>query len=230
MNRVARLVDRPVYSMAQVDRILGLHGGTARRWIDGYDRGAKSYPPVIRQERTNEDTATWGEFVETRLLAEFRDAGVPMIRMRPAVERLRRELETPYPLASARTWLYAEGQELVRAVQDEVGLDSALQLVVVRSNQRLLWSQHAESFRGSLEWTNGDVPEPRLLHPMPDIAEVQVDPLRGYGEPVVRNVPTEVIAELIRAGETPDSVADMYELNRSLVDAAVRYELKRAAA
>ncbi|WP_324277236.1 hypothetical protein [Blastococcus brunescens] len=58
MNRVARLVDHPVYSMAQVDRILGLHGGTARRWIDGYDRGAKSYPPVIRQERTNEGTAT----------------------------------------------------------------------------------------------------------------------------------------------------------------------------
>ncbi|WP_422678062.1 DUF433 domain-containing protein [Blastococcus brunescens] len=65
---------------------------------------------------------------------------------------------------------------------------------------------------------------------MPDIAEVQVDPLRGYGEPVVRNVPTEVIAELIRAGETPESVAGMYELNRSLVDAAVRYELQRAAA
>lgn len=230
MSRVTRLVDRPVYSMSQVDRILGLHGGTARRWIDGYDRGGKSYPPVIREQRTNDDTATWGEFVETRLLAEFRDAGVPMVRMRPAVQRLREELETQYPLASARTWLQLEGRELVRRVQDSVGLDRGLQLVVVRNNQQLLWSPHAETFRTSLDWSPGAEPEPERLHPMADVPDVQVDPLRGYGEPVVRNVPTEVIAELIRAGETPDSVAEMYELDRNLVDAAVRYELKRAAA
>lgn len=230
MSRVTRLVDRPVYSMPQVDRILGLHGGTAKRWIDGYERGGKSYPPVIREARTGDDVATWGEFVETRLLAEYRDAGVPMIRMRPAVEQLRQELKTPYPLASARTWLQAEGRELVRKVQDSVGLERPLQLVVLRNNQQLLWSPHADSFRSSLDWTSDDEPEPERLHPMPGVPEVQVDPLRGFGEPVVRNVPTEVIAELIRAGETPNSVAEMYELDRGLVDAAVRYELKRVAA
>jgi hypothetical protein len=33
---VISLLDRPTYAFAQVDRLLGLHGGTARRWIDGY--------------------------------------------------------------------------------------------------------------------------------------------------------------------------------------------------
>ena len=53
MNLMGDVVDqlsRPVYGLAQVDRILGLRGGTARRWIDGYRRGGKSYPPVVREE------------------------------------------------------------------------------------------------------------------------------------------------------------------------------------
>jgi uncharacterized protein (DUF433 family) len=230
--KVHSLLERPVYGVGQVDRLLGLHGGTARRWIDGYRRGNKKYPPVIREKSTGDEIVTWGEFVETRLLAEFRDAGVPLIRMRPAVEALREELQTPYPLASARTWLDVHGRELVRKVQDQVKLDKPLSLVVVRTGQQVLeWSKPAKEFQRSLEWTNGAGPaEPRLLRPAPDIEEVVVDPLRGFGEPVVRGVRTEVIAELIRAGDSPETIGELYELDRRVIDAAVRYELLRAAA
>ncbi len=110
VNVVTDLLERPVYAMAQVDGILGLPSGTARRWIDGYRRSGRAYPPVVREDSTDEDTVTWGEFVETRLLAEYRDAGVPMIHMRPAIEVLRAELNTTYPLASARTWLGVHGK------------------------------------------------------------------------------------------------------------------------
>jgi len=231
-STVVDLLERPTYGMSQVDRILGLPGGTARRWIDGYERGGKHYPPVIREESSWDETATWGEFVETRLLSEYRDAGVPMLRMRPAVEALRQELQTPYPLASARTWLDVHGQELVRKVQEEVGLDKPLALVVVRTGQRVLtWAKPAEEFRRSVEWSGeGDAAHPTSLRPMPDVHEVEVDPLRGFGEPVVRGVRTEVIAELIRAGDSPEMVADLYDLEKKKVDAAVRYELLRAAA
>ncbi len=57
-----------------------------------------------------------------------------------------------------------------------------------------------------------------------------VDPLRGFGEPVVRGVCTEVIRELVQAGEPEDTIADVYELSRESVWAAVRYELTRAEA
>ena len=90
----ANLLDRPVYGTSQVDRLLSLTPGTARRWIDGYVRGGRFYEPVIRPERTGEDVVTWGEFVETRLLAEYRGKNVPMIRMRPAIMRLRELLGT----------------------------------------------------------------------------------------------------------------------------------------
>lgn len=229
MGDVVDLLSRPVYGLGQVDRILGLRGGTARRWIDGYRRGAKQYPPVVRERPTGEETVTWGEFVETRLLAQYRDAGVPLVRMRPAVDALREELQTPYPLASARTWLDVRGRELVRQVQEQVKLERALSLVVVRTGQRVLdWAPPAEGFRQSVEWTDGEDAQPRLLRPAADLQDVAIDPLRGFGEPVVRNVRTEVIGELFRAGESADSMAELYALPRPTVDQALRYEFRRA--
>jgi uncharacterized protein (DUF433 family) len=231
-DNVVNLLDRPLYGLPQVDRLLGLPGGTARRWIDGYRRGSKDYPPVIRERQTGDDIATWGEFVETRLLSEYRDAGVPMLNMRPVVQALRQELHTPYPLASARTWLDVRGRELVRKVQEEVGLERPLELVVIRTGQHILdWSQQAEDFRRSVDWTSERLDaEPRRLRPIADVTEVVIDPLRGFGEPVVRGVRTDIIAELVRAGDSPEMIADLYDLPRSTVNAAVRYELLRAAA
>lgn len=230
MGEVIDLLNRPVYGLGQVDRILGLRAGTARRWIDGYYRSGKQYPPVVRDEPTGEDIVTWGEFVETRLLAEYRDAGVPMVNMRPAVDALRAELQTPYPLASARTWLDVQGREIVRKVQEEVRLARPLSLVIVRTGQQVMWTPQAAGFAKSVEWTSGENGDrqPRLLRPSADLQDVAIDPLRGFGEPVVRNVRTEIIAELFRAGESPDAMAETYELPRTTIDQALRYEMRRA--
>jgi uncharacterized protein (DUF433 family) len=165
-----------------------------------------------------------GRVVETRLLAQYRDAGVPMIHLRPAIDQLRAQLQTPYPLAPARTWLDVDGRELVWKVQDQVGLERSLALVVVRTGQTVLdWSAPADAFRRSIEWTSDvDGRQPRLVHPDVDLDQVDIDPLRGFGEPVVRNVRTEIIVELFRAGESPEGIAETYELEREAVPQALR--------
>ena len=230
MTNVIDLLSRPVYGLSQVDVLLSLRPGTARRWIDGYARAGRSYPPVVREVSTGDEAVTWGEFVETRLLAQYRDAGVPMIRMRPAIDVLREQMQTRYPLASARTWLDVDGRELVWTVQDQVGLERPLALVVVRTGQAVLdWSPPAEAFRRSIEWTDDDDGrQPRLVHPDVDLDQVEIDPLRGFGEPVVRNVRTEIIVELFRAGESPEGISETYELEREAVLQALRYEFRRA--
>ncbi len=98
MAAMTDLLARVVYGMSDVNRLLALPAGTARRWIDGYERGGRHYEPVVRLASTGDELVTWGEFVETRLLAQYRDKGVPLIRMRPVISRLRQELGTPYPL------------------------------------------------------------------------------------------------------------------------------------
>jgi uncharacterized protein (DUF433 family) len=227
MAETINLLERDVYGLGQVDRLLGLKGGTARRWIEGYTRGQKTYPPVVREQPTGQELVSWGEFVETRLLAEFRDAGVSIVRLRPAVERLRKQLDTRYPLATARPFLDVEGRELVWKVQEAVGLEHELQIVVVRSGQIVL-TEPAQRFADSATFRPSDgVVE--LLRPVADIGEVVIDPLRQFGEPVVRNssVRTEIITEQIRAGESIDAIAEMYDLRRPEVEAALRYELVR---
>lgn len=233
-NAVIDLQDRPVYGYAQVDRILGLKPSTAERWIDGYRRGGKDYPPVIRPQRTGDEIVTWGEFIEARLLAQFRDEGALVVKIRPAVERLREELNTLYPLASAKTWIGVAGRELVRKVQEDVGLDRRLFLVVVRNDQQIIdWSPQAQEFSDSLHWEEtGRGRNKRQvvgrLNPDPAIREVIVDPLQRFGEPSTQGVPTEVIRELYAAGDPIEMIADLYHLPRHLVEAAVRYELRAA--
>lgn len=218
------LLARPVYGMAQVDWILRLHPGTARRWIDGYERGRKMYPPVVRLESTGDEIVTWGEFTEARHLSEFRADGVSMVRMRPAVERLREIFDTQYPLALARPWLEERGRELVLKVQEEIGLERHLLLVVVRNDQLAL-SLPTRQFVNSVDFGGTDIVQ--RMHPIPDLDQVWLDPLRQFGDPVVRSVPTSVIAEQVRAGDDAATIAELYELSEAEVWQAIRYELLR---
>jgi len=225
MTDVVDLLDRRLYGLVQVDRLLALTPGTARRWVEGYARANTTYPPVVRAQPTGDEIVTWGEFVETRLLAEYRDAGVPLVRMRPAVERLREQFNTRYPLAHAHPFVDVAGRELVLRTQEEIGLEKQLRLVVIRNDQVVLTAP-AEQFVKSVEFGADDGIAERL-RPLPDVKHVVMDPLRQFGEPVVRSVRTEVIAEQVRAGDPIAMIASLYELTTEQVEAAIRYELIR---
>lgn len=101
---VASLLDRVIYSYADVDRLVGLRSGTAKRWLEGYSRTSRFYEPVLRDEPTGSDSVTWGEMVEARMLAEFRSRDVPVQRLRPAIRNVRAEaLAEDYRSGSARS-------------------------------------------------------------------------------------------------------------------------------
>ena len=215
------LLDRAIYSYADVDRLVGVRAGTARRWLEGYSRRGHFYDPVLRPEADGSDAVTWGEMVEARLLAEFRDRDVPMHRMRPAIVELRKEFG-PYPLAHARPFLDVEGRELVRRVQDSVGLERGLQLVVIRNGQLILTVQ-AERFSSAVEYDDRGAAS--LLRPQPATPDVVMDPQRTFGQPAIRGVRTDVLAEGYRAGTPREDLADLYDLSPLQIDEALRYEL-----
>lgn len=214
------LLDRAIYSYPDVDRLVGLYSGTARRWLEGYERAGRSYDPVLRLEPSGSDAVTWGEMVEARLLAEFRNREVPVQRMRPAIVQLRKEFG-PYPLAHAHPFLDVEGRELVRLVQDQVRLERQLRLVVVRNGQLVL-AEVAERFRSAVEYDQGVAGR---LRPDLRTPNVVMDPRRAFGQPAVRNVRTDSLAEDYRAGTSREDLADLYDLTPEQVDAAIRFEL-----
>jgi uncharacterized protein (DUF433 family) len=214
------LLDRAIYSYGDVDRLVGLPAGTARRWLEGYVREGHFYDPVLRPEPTGGDDVTWGEMVEARMLAEFRSRAVPVQRLRPAIVELRPEFGR-YPLAHARPFLDVEGRELVRVVQEHVGLERQLQLVVVRHGQLVL-ADSAERFGTAVEYVNDVVAR---MRPSPRTPAVVMDPDRSFGQPAIRNVRTESLTEDFRAGVGREELAELYDLTPDHIDEAIRFEL-----
>ncbi|MFJ4045768.1 DUF433 domain-containing protein [Microbacterium sp. NPDC089987] len=215
------MLDRAIYSYSDVDRLVGVRAGTSRRWLEGYRRSGKFYEPILREHPTGVDQVTWGEMVEARLLAEFRDRAVTVQRLRPAVELLREEFGR-YPLAQAHPFLDVEGRELVRVVQEKVGLDRSLQLVVIRNGQSMM-ADATERFQKAVQYNDHGVVS-RFL-PDPRTPEVLMDPGRTFGQPAIRSVRTEVLAENYRAGSSREELADLYELSLAQIDEAIRFEL-----
>jgi uncharacterized protein (DUF433 family) len=224
--RLVSLLDRAMYTYSDVDRHLGLHSGTSRRWLNGYSRSGIEYEPVLREDSIRADSVTGGEFVETRLLSEFRDQGVSLQRLRPAVVQLRKEFGR-YPLAHAHPFLDVEGRELVRHIQDVVDLPPELRFVVVRNGQGVM-SSPVRRFVDAVDFA-GEGNAVRI-HPAGRNSLVVVDPERQSGRPVVRSVPTDVILEQFDAGESIAAISDLWELTVGEIESALRYELTSHAA
>lgn len=219
-------LERPIYGFAQVDDLLGLKGGTARRWIDGYERRGREYSPVVREARRGDELVTWGEFIETRVLAAYRDAGVPMLRMRPVVEGLRQRFQVRYPLATIRPYIDDE-LRVVYEVQEEAHLEDSMRLVVEAGSGQYVLAPDVRRFRNKIAVFEDVADELQIvtrLHPLGENRQVTIDPVRRFGSPVVRSTPTDVLAELVRAGEPVEWVAEQYSLTLDQVLDALEYE------
>ena len=222
--QVISLLDRPTYTYPQVDRLLGLSKGTANRWLNGYRRSGKQYAPILRRERTHTRWVTWGEFVESRLLANYRDEDdIPTQRMRRAIEVLREEIDAEYPLARGFLYLEAQGRELLMKAQAVAGLPDEF-AVVVRTGQIQLAPWVLEIVDAA-EMDDNRLRDVVRLHVDPDFPDLYWDPRKRGGQPVVgaSNVLAKTVAGFVNAGEDPAEVAGWYHLTEDQVDQAVRY-------
>ncbi len=145
-------------------------------------------------------------FAEAHVLAAFRRSGVPLQRIRPAMERLAGEIGADHALASKK--LYTDGAEVLYdygAANDSRELAG---LTVVRSGQRQFSEVVRDYLRQITYGSDGWAARVRL--PTYRRAEVVVDPLRAFGLPLITSGGARV-EDLVDRFVAGDSVADLVD-------------------
>lgn len=222
--------DDPIYTESEASRYLGLSPSTFRNWARGYRKrtGGRDVigQPVITAlapRRRLDAAVPFVGLAEGYAMTAMRRAGVPMQRIRPALERLDKDLGVSHALASRR--LFTDGAEVLfdyaKAMRADDG-DAVRELVVVRDGQRVLTEVVAEYLRRVEFGTDGYA----LAVPLPAFGRAQVvaDVRRSFGQPTFIRGGARLsdALSLFRAGEDLAIVAEEFGVPMRELEDVVR--------
>jgi uncharacterized protein (DUF433 family) len=213
----------PLYSVADAARYLVVPASTFRTWVRGYERRPQGRATVTGEPIVTSVAPRGGAtipfigFAEGYVLAALKKAGVPLQRIRPALDHLQRELGIDHALASKS--LYTDGAEVLYDYAESHGdtpeAKSARDLVVVRNNQRV-FTDIIDAYLQRIEFAEDE--RAALIHlPQYSHADVVVDPRRSFGVPIFArgaNRLEDVLASF-KAGESLESLTDEFGVPRS---------------
>jgi uncharacterized protein (DUF433 family) len=177
--------------------------------------------------RGRQATVPFIGFAEAFVLSSFRRAGVPLQRIRPAVEVLEREIGVEHALASKR--LYTDGAEVLFDYANKSGERKVMELTVVRTQQR----QFTDVVKGYLRriqyGRDGWADSVRL--PTYEHAEVIVDPRVAFGLPLVVHggARVEDLVDRFRAGDSVNEIATDFSVPPEEVEDVIRVATRVAA-
>ena len=203
----------PLYSVAEAARYLDVPASTFATWTHGYQRR-----PAGRRE------VVGGPVLTALPRSGVRAPIIPFIGLAEG-------LVLAHALASQR--LYTDGAEVLfdyaESADDPTAARAARDLVVVRNDQRV-FNEVVAACLQRVEF--GPEGYPRLIHlPAYEVADIVVDPERGFGQPIFARGGTrlEDALALFRAGEPLDVVAEEYGVPRDQLEDAVRIATRVAA-
>jgi uncharacterized protein (DUF433 family) len=232
-----------LYGIGEAAAYLAVPPSTLATWAYGYERRrigdsgagnfrAKPVVTAVRPDQRDDPAVPFIGLAEAYALAAFRNAGVPMQRIRPAIDALARELDLKHALASQR--LYTDGAEVLFDYAEHAGDtpegESARELVVVRNNQRV-FNEVVDLYLRRIDFAQDGYAQLIRL-PQYKVAEVTVDPDHAFGRPRFAHGGASVddAIDLFRAGEPVDAVAEEFGLSRDEVEDAIRVATRAAAA
>lgn len=202
----------PIYSLSEAAHIIHAPNTSFSRWAHGHRFRQRregewgwSDPILTGVKDGRGYTVPFNALVEGYIIESFRRAGLPMARIRPAVEMLRNELGLEYALLSDR--LKTDGAEILFENGDR-------ELVVARNKQGV-FRDVVDQYLQTITYRDGFVEFVRI--PTYERASVIVDPLRNSGQPTIARlgVRVEDVVSRVRAGEPMREVAEDFGLEES---------------
>lgn len=209
----------PSYRVSEAARYTGAHPNTVAAW----HRGAN---PLLSDLERREGLS-YLQLVEVAFVSFFRNVGLPMNKIRTARRYLSEEFKSEFPFT--RYQFMTDGAYIL---MDYFGARES-----VRERRVVATSKY-----GQLAWTNllgekfteFDYQYEIALrwHPAGRKSQVTIDPRMRFGQPSVQGLETWAIRGSYDAGETPDRIAEDYQITVHGVLDALQFEgvLEAAAA
>jgi uncharacterized protein (DUF433 family)/transposase-like protein len=214
---------RPLMSMADAARHLGIAQQTFHRWARGYPRGGPLLhvpePASIRQA-----SVPFIALAEAWVLQGLRQAGVRPQKIRPALQKLQREFGREYVLVSPA--LVTDG---ISVLWDFSKTEAGAGLIEGGSGQTVI-REIVQDYLTYVGFGADEYPNNLTLKTF-EPSKVVVDPYRSSGQPVFVDSGARVsnVAAMLKAGEDPAVVAEEHGIGIEAVRAAARVLLGRAA-
>ena len=219
-------VVRAAFTLREAAAYLGLPNSTLHSWA----RPSGGAMPVITCFPTHgrEATVPFIGFAEAYVLSAFRRAGVPMQRIRPAVEVLSSGIGVDHALASQR--LYTDGAEVLydfasSAHDEELARTDGRHAPASGNSRR----SSATYLKRITYGDDGWAAQVRL--PAYQQADVIVDPRRAFGMPLVVHggARVEDLVDRFVAGDTLADIAEDFGVPEPEVEDVVRVATRAAA-
>jgi uncharacterized protein (DUF433 family)/transposase-like protein len=214
---------RPVMSMADAARHLGIAQQTFHRWARGYPRGGPLLH-VPEPESIRQASVPFIALAEAWVLQGLRQAGVRPQKIRPALEQLQQRFGREYVLASQE--LVTDG---ISVLWDFSKTEAGFGLIEGGSGQAVI-REIVQDYLTYVGFTSDDYPSHLMLKAF-EPSNVVIDPYRSSGQPVFTDSGARVsnVAAMLKAGEDPAVVAEEHGIGIEAVRAAARVLLGRAA-
>ena len=229
----------PLYSVFEASRYLQTPENTLRAWVSGRlyalrSGGTRRSEPVIELADPPNSRLSFSNLTEAHVLdALRRQYRVELPQIRRAVDYLREQFRTRHPLVHHEMLtdgkhLFVEAAGLKDVINASRHGQLAMRDLIGLHLQRVDWDKDGFvarlcPFTRSRRSPAEDASQPRV---------VTMDPRVEFGRPILKvsAVPTAVIADRYKAGESIADLADDYGEDPLNIEEAVRCELQPATA
>ncbi|OFW78760.1 MAG: hypothetical protein A2Z48_04115 [Actinobacteria bacterium RBG_19FT_COMBO_70_19] len=220
--------DLELYALPEAARLTRVPRQTLVNWVRGYPyraggRTVRAKPAIQTVGRS--DSFSFVNLIEARVLSGFRRVGVPMQRVRKALDYAERQAtDIEHLLASER--LLTDGQDLFWEFQERAGGER--DLVNLSKGGQKAFPEAVMRFLREMEWGRDRFAERWWPGSAPREGLVVVDPEFAFGAPTVRGtgIRTEDVFSRFSAGEPLADLSDDYGLTLEQVETAIRFEVQ----
>ena len=206
--------------IAEAAHYLTLPTSTVRAWAVGQNHPAGWMAPIIAVALRTPPTLSFWNLVEVYVLATIRrHHQVSLQKVRRALRYVERELDKKRPLIQQE--FLTDGVSLF--------VDQYARLVDVSNEGQVALRQVLEASLQRIDRDPGGLAErlyPWLKDPAAEPRHVVIDPRRAFGRPMLHGtgVPTGILAERFRGGDSIRTLASDYNLRPVQVETALRWE------